>query len=167
MADGISYRLKEDWKGHGGSGPIANALNAIAQQLNNAEVVSGGTCRPTEYGLRIETSGFPWDRMVNGFTVQGANVTIIEPEIQVGAETPISASDLTIEITADYQYIGIQFNWSSWILSGWGPSLTKPASDATYLRRWLYQFRLQGGRASLHRCNLLGVHVPAAYGDAS
>ena len=116
---------------------------------------------------------FPWGRVVNGYEITGTSVSIIDPEIQIGDSTPVATATQSRTITADYQYVGLQFDWDAWSVSVTTPSLTKPTSDDDYLRKWLYQFRYTAGSSgspasvSIHRINNIGgLLIPAAFGDA-
>ena len=109
---------------------------------------------------------FQWDKVANGFSISGATVTIIEPELQIGDEAPHTIVDTDVTITTDYQYVGLQYVWATGVLSITTPNTTKPVPEGSTYRKWLFLFRLQGGAASMHRAGNLGtVVIPAMYGD--
>jgi len=115
MQNGNEYRLKDNWQARSQSrnSAVAEALNALAMQLNNAEVITGGTCRPTQFGLRIEVDSTqyaaPFDCVsfsTDKFIIRGEGVEhvirrggISDEFFWVGTWTGFTASGTNYEIT--------------------------------------------------------------------
>jgi hypothetical protein len=150
-----------------------DVLGDHGRRLDAVESVTSGEATdplPQDMSSRDDQptwgSIFPWNKVVNGFTISGATVTIVEPELQIGDTTPYTLADTDVTITSDYQYVGLSFTWATSTLAITSPNTTKPVPSGTVYKKWLYLFRFDGSRASLHRAANLGVvTIPAMYGD--
>lgn len=125
-------KLKDDWraKGNGRSSELAAFLNQIAYQLNNAEVISGGSCKVTDFGLRIEvdaTGGVtilhPFKFAVTGTStgsVESGRVWADEKEITI---TGFPASDINCASNTKFY---VKIDWT-----GGGEDPTATWTEAT------------------------------------
>jgi hypothetical protein len=155
--------ISETWKGKGTAAPLAQALNAIGGVLNNVESGDGINAYVRNGRLVIELTGggsdVDFSLFCFGFTIAGATVTIKGGEMQWGVNDPSIMEDAgPIPLTADYQYIGIEFDRDSRSIVTIGPDANASLfrSDSQKFRTWLHQFRLVSGKASLHRIGHLG-----------
>ena len=156
---------------------LYQAAVATVQEIpvSNVSLIGGNDDGPQLPGMPFDQyqsqseAPIEWAKVINGYTVSGANITIIEPEIQIGDQSPVSISSQTVTATADYQYVGIQYTWATEVLALWGLDATKPASDDNIYRTWLYQVRYDTSTSkitSIHRYNNFGsIKIPAAFGD--
>ena len=132
------YILKDDWESIGSSEmwkKITEWMNAIAKQLNRAEVVSGGTARPTDLRFRIEVDGAgadtsPWS----------LSCSIASPVVSVTAGTisfadqvyTVSGGDVTLTGATEYVYV---YHMKDHNDSGIGHVSTYPISNGD---RWYW-----------------------------
>lgn len=149
-------------------GKVESGLRDVESRVVGAEGGADALTRfrstPVLPDLRLPPQGFPWERMTNGFRIDGTIVTIIEPEWQFSDAAAVSITNQNVTISADYQYVWAELNLTSMALSI-GQDVTKPSNDDTHLRRWLYQFRLINSvYVFMYRFNG-GIYTPAAYGD--
>lgn len=119
---------------------------------------NGTTFSPRQAG-GSSGSDFDFSKLCLGFAIAGATVTIIGGEVNWGTNEPIEVVDTQVNLTADYQYVGIEFDGAE--LRVIGPSTIKATfrRDATVYRKWLYQFRLVEGMASLLRAGGLAGNI--------
>lgn len=113
---------------------------------------------------------FPWSKLRFGYTISGTTVTLKAGEVQWGRHDPVELGDTNFVITADLQYIGIEFTYSSTAptITALGPSVTKTnfKSDDLAFRTWIFQWRLVSGVVSLYRIGNMGdIKIPAAFGE--
>ena len=162
------YQLKEDWKPSGNSASaqrLADFLNAVAMQINRAEIPSGGTARPTENGLRIEVdNGFDWSKLSYGYSIGGAVVTIYPGTIRMHgvAEYPNAVSE-TVTLTGSTEWVYAEGARGAVTLTtpDIKHSSTEPATTSTHLRIPLYKFTSTvPGTYSLARiCNMGDINL--------
>jgi len=109
---------------------------------------------------------FPWSRCAFGFSLAGAVVTIYAGEIQIGVNPPVACADADKTLSQDHQYIAAEYTWATKTIAIGDPTTDKPVSDGDVYRRWLYQFRLQNGYASLEKIGHFGnLEIAAHFGD--
>ena len=111
-------------------------------------------------GDSFDTSKFAF-----GFTISGVVVTVKAGDVYHGKRTNYyNVPDTNVTITADYQYIWVEYPFGQGYAQIAGPSTVKPATDATTFRCWLHQFRKQAGVVTLHRIGHLGnIEIPGVY----
>ena len=97
-----------------------------------------------------------------GYSISGAVVTVNAGYLVRGTRNPISVAGDSIELTADHQWIWIQYTIGATAALA-GPSLTRPQSDDAVYRKALYQFRLVTGIASLEYDARTEPELPGAY----
>lgn len=110
------YRLKEDWKPVGGSKiakKLADWMNSVAKQLNRAEVVSGGTARPTELGFRIEVDGLGNDDMPFWLTYVTTAIRVRQGTVQRNGTSVTLAPDSGEEYKSITALVGGAFGASA------------------------------------------------------
>lgn len=109
---------------------------------------------------------FPWDMCEGGYKLTGlTTVRVNRFEVQRGYSEPVVINDTVHTITADYSYIGWEYDLDANTAVGknFGAAVTY---ETGFVRRWLYQFRLVEGRISLNRINLFGFTMNTVYADA-
>jgi len=75
-----------------------------------------------------------------------------------------NSPDTNITITADYQYVWVEYTIGGGSAQIKGPSTILPLTDATYYRCWLHQFRYQNSVVSLYRIGHLGnIELPGVF----
>jgi hypothetical protein len=108
---------------------------------------------------------FPWAKCCFGYRlIDATHVKIYGGEIQIADATPVAAFEATLEITVDYSLVGYEYNHGTgaFAIKNFGASITY---DASYYRKWLYEFRLVSGAISLNRLNFMGASLPSNFGD--
>ena len=100
-----------------------------------------------------------------GFSISGKVVTVKAGGVYHGKRTLwYNCPDTNITITADYQYVWVEYTIGGGSAQIKGPSTILPLTDATYYRCWLHQFRYQNGVVSLYRIGHLGnIELPGVY----
>ena len=105
-----------------------------------------------------EATGTLWD----GIILYGTNAVV-----QVGANTGIT-------ITADGQYVGIEYDTTDGTVSLYGPNVTYPVSSGAVYRAAMYKFGYDSGSGVAEIANPLGIleggrpiHIAARFGDAN
>jgi hypothetical protein len=106
-----------------------------------------------------------------GFSISGAVVTVTAGEIHHGSRTVIDVAQTNITITADYQYVWVEYTFGA-AAGGYPPAAvipapqpSRPVSDETTFRCWLHQFRAINGVVSLYRIGHLGnIELPGSFG---
>jgi len=131
------YRLKEDWKPVGSSKMwkmLTDWMNSVAKQLNRAEVVSGGTARPTDLGFRIEVDGGDAEPWAFQCSIVSPVVTITPGTIRLSdANYEITApTDVTLTGATEYVYVYLMKSGSG---TGTGHSSTNPVSNGD---KWIF-----------------------------
>ena len=122
--------------------------------------------RPVLEYVRGPGATFPWgDTWAFGLGIDEDEVTIYPGDICIGADVPVSSIESVRAITTDYQYVAVEYDWSADTLTVGSPTTTKPVSDDSVFRAWLYQFRYASGQASLYRLGSGGMNLllPANY----
>jgi len=110
-----SFRLKDDWKPVGANKSakkLADWMNAISNQFNNAEIVTGGTINASNVGLRLEVdsgSSFPWSKLAFGYAL---DKNIDDPEDPY-TECTINPGSVHVHGITD-----IEFDGGSKVLTG-------------------------------------------------
>jgi len=131
------YRLKEDWKPVGSSEAAkrqADWMNAIARQFNRAEVVSGGTARPTELGFRIEVdSDGSSASLTFSCSLASPVVTVTLGSIWF-ADAQYAVAEDTVTLTGATEYVYVWHN-KDHSDSGIDHSSTPPISNGN---RWIW-----------------------------
>jgi hypothetical protein len=94
----MSLVLKQDWTGKGKSKNVADALNSLAYQLNNANVPSGGTAVPTATGFQIEVDNDADDQIHQFQVTTGATIEAVPAE----GETPEVTASISVDISAGW-----------------------------------------------------------------
>jgi hypothetical protein len=162
--------IKPEWRGKGGSAPVARALRDLGRTLGDVRGQDGVEVQ-IRHGRMTFSGGGDWLGVLRyaclGISrISGATVYLNGGEVQWGVQAPIELADAEVEITADYQYLGVAFNGTALTLLA--PSTDKAAfrSDASVWRTWLYQFRLINARARLYRIGRLAgnIEIPAWFG---
>lgn len=124
-----------------------------------------------QVGMRKVSSGLTLDSTVcfgyilNPDGDNTAEVKIYSGELHHGTRAIIDIPDTKVVITADHQYVWLEYVYASGNASIAGPSTSRPVSsdaDSTY-RKWLYMFRLISGVASLERNGLWNVELPGSF----
>ena len=147
-------------------------LNELADRANvtgeRVQTGPGGTVilpPPRQYIVRP----FPWgsDHPWGLVSVSGATATIAAGEFEVGAGTPLETIQTTFTITADAQYIGLQYNPETAALSLISPTQSKPISADGMFRTWLYFFEYTSPTATYIKHNLTGGWHGALFAAAT
>ena len=108
---------------------------------------------------------FPWDKMAFGYALAGgAVVTINGGEIQIGSSVPVVIAAANVTVAVDYCYVGLRYTYATKTLAiaNFGASITH---NGTTWQKWLYEFRLISGVASLYRIGWLNPSFPSIYAD--
>jgi hypothetical protein len=101
-----------------------------------------------------------------GFSISGAKVTVAAGEVQWAEHDPVEVASVEKDLTVDYQYIGVEFDGTTFTILDPDVDKTKFKSADGKFRTWLYQFRLVAGAASLHRIGcLMNIMIPARFGN--
>lgn len=121
---------------------------------------------PEQETLRM---GFPFgsDHPWGIEEMYGATVTIAAGEFEIGAATPLATAKQTFTITADAQYIGLQYDPSTASLSLISPTTSKPVSADGMFRTWLYFFEFSSSTATYVKHNLTGGWHGALFAAAT
>ena len=124
------------------AGRIADAVRKV--EASSEDV--GAREAPTKFQFL-----FPWHKIGFGFRLGGDpsrvlgsgpdKVMIYEGEVQYGLRGYYSTPDSVVTLTADHQYVGVQFDTTNMELSLIAPTTTKPESESFIVRWWLYLFR--------------------------
>ena len=141
--------LKQDWKGKGKSKNVADALNSLAFQLNNANVPSGGTAQPTPTGFQIEVDG---DRPVAfKCTLSGAIATVAIGTIRkhgIGKWGISEDTDVALTGTEEWVYVSMPRAGGTVTIQH---SSTEPESNSSTLKVPLCYYELSGTTYALVR----------------
>jgi len=140
---------------------IASAVRAV-----EASPVDLGSFRRRSRTVEAEaSSGVDYSDFTFGFSINGKVVTVKAGGVYHGKRTLwYNAPDTPITITADYQYIWVEYTIGGGYAKINGPSTILPLTDATYYRCWLHQFRYQNSVASLYRIGHLGnIELPGVF----
>jgi len=156
---GSEYSLKDDWKPVGKSKRakmLADFLNAIALQFNRAEVVSGGTAKPTENGLRIEAAGSGGLDLSNinfGYSIAGNVCTINSGNFRIhniGNYAIATSTPLTLTGAEAWVYVQHATDHSSTSVQF---AAIEPESNGTYYKVPLYHFVQISGSGNNYEIN--------------
>ena len=93
--------------------------------------------------------------------IDGAVVTVAAGQLDAGT-TEIVSAETDITITADGQFIGLEYDRSAGTLTVTGPHSSKPESSSDVIRTWLYVFDGDSTRCEMVRHNLTGIRLIAA-----
>lgn len=155
MSTGI--RLRNNFKRGGRANQVPMAHhNTIATLLNGATIIGGEiTLNPNgmvinPFASRGGGGAADLSTYCFGLTLEDDAATILAGEVLWGASV-FSVGEASMQITDDYQYVGLEATFTGAALIGPSTNLDMFRSDATTVRCWLYQFRLIDGLASLHR----------------
>jgi hypothetical protein len=109
---------------------------------------------------------FPWASLRFGYSISGTTVTIYAGSLFLGKNAAVSTSNADRTISADYQYVGVEYTFSTAAIAIGSPTTVEPVPTDTIFKQWLFQFRLQDGVVSLHRIGSMGnIYLPAVFGD--
>lgn len=152
-----------------GTYPSARMLENMYRMIIGMRGEDGTKVEIRHSGIVVSSTSSSFAKYCFGFTTSGAVVTIKAGAVYWGTHDPVIMGDTSATITADYQYIGIEFSpfetTPSCGLLGPSAAMAIFKSDATHYRRWLYQFRLSNGAASLYRIGSLGnIELPGNFG---
>ena len=99
-----------------------------------------------------------------GCTFSGLVVTVAAGEIHHGVRTPVVVATADKTITADHQYIAVEYIFATGAGSIGAPTVSRPQSESTTYRCWLAQFRLVDGVVSIEQIGHIGnVIIPGAF----
>jgi len=147
----------------------ASTVNALIQ-LHGARLVKQPprnryTSQEFPFSDRI-CFGWTWTAKATGTLWDGVILYGSNAVIEVGANTGIV-------ITADGQYVGIEYNTQNGAVSLYGPNTTYPVSDGQIYRAAMYKFGFDATSGVAEVANPLGIleggrpiHVSARFGDA-
>lgn len=94
--------------------------------------------------------------------ITGSTVTVAAGGIEIGG-TYYETTETEITITADGQYIGLEYDRTAGTVTVTGPHASRPVSGADYYRTWLYVFDGNGTTwCDVVRHNLCGLRLVAA-----
>lgn len=99
-------------------------------------------------------------------SINGATVRFNGGSVQCGVRDRATVADTDIELAADYQYVGIEYDFADNKVAFIGPftAVTMFCSDAEKFRLWLAQFRLEDGSAALYRIGHVGnIELPGTF----
>ena len=144
--------LKDDWKGKGVFGTLADWLNTVAKLLNGFAVQTGGRAQFTERGLKLFLTSFPWHLLSFGPVVSGLN----KVTIQVGnfvirgrvKATLAAATELTLTGSTAHIYAEIDDDSDTSVTVGF--SANYDATTIGKIRKYLYKFESSDGGVSYH-----------------
>jgi len=158
---------RHGWSGDPGTPTVLNEQLAEEVLETNRLVqtqpidMRGNQERPVRNPL-----GFPWNMCDFGYVRTGDDTfTIKAGEIQIGTNAPHIANGADITITTDGSFVGWQYRISlnSFTITNFGNSMTY---SADYIRKWLYQFSLNGeGFAHISRYGFMNPSLPAVFGS--
>ena len=153
-----------------GAYPSAKRLTETERILRGSRGIGSTRVRLRPWGLEIGGggAGVDYSKFCFGFSIAGATVTVKIGEVHWGRSNATAlAADAAVPLTADYQYIGIEFDPSGPSVVCLAPNANKAVfvSDSAKFRCWLHQFRLNEGLASLYRIGHIGnVEIPGWFG---
>jgi hypothetical protein len=154
--------IKTNWRGRGAGAPLARAMTTLGRTLESMRM-EDGSCLQKRAGRMVipsrSASSLNLSKFCFGVTFSGATVTIKGGEMQWGVNDPSIMEDAgPISLTADYQYVGVEFDRDSHSIVTIGPDANASLfrSDSQKFRTWLHQYRLISGKASLYRIGHLG-----------
>lgn len=102
-------------------------------------------------------------------SIVGNTVTINGGEVQWGVHVPATLDEEDFSITANNQYIGIQFNFSTNVLTWINPTTNRNQclSDETYFRTWLVKIAYIDSIATIANVGWQNnILIPSVFGDA-
>ena len=144
------YRLKADWKAVGDSASakkLSEWMNAVSLQLNSGEILSGGTIRPTQFGLRLEVA--PSGKAANFAVTKADDVVTVQPGsiIQHGIKEFVLTTAGTVTLTGSTEWVYLEVSRDA---ADGSPisvkhSATKPVSNSTVIRLRLKKYELSSG----------------------
>lgn len=142
------------------------SLRIIAGPGVTVQTSAAGTCiaatrKRSDAGLRTDYS--EW---VFGFQLQGNTAVFNGGDVNHGDYPPVVVGDFEKEITADGQYVYVEYDTLSHVASVADPTVSKPVSDAVVYRIWLARFRFYESPGVVYnwRVNHLGsIEIPARY----
>lgn len=155
----------------------ADGLRAIEEVLNTIAVVPVtddslvGVQRDSTFGkgweIRVPSGGATGSLDLSLFpfapTLSGLTVTVAAGEVRRGIRAAVIVAQTDVELTASaYIYVNVVLATMACTIA---QSATKPTSDATNYRRWLYYYTVADGVASLAGIGSLGnIELPGVTG---
>lgn len=89
-----------------------------------------------------------------GYTIAGDQVTFNTGKIMRGERPPAIVYSTTRQITEDYQFVAVEYNFDSRTAQIGAPTTDEPRSARPWFRHWLFQFgwkELEGGTVKVWR----------------
>lgn len=140
------------------------ALRLIAGRNMRKEETPDGTIAEAlvPAGAAASGSGLDLSKFAFGLSVSGSTITVKSGEVQWGLAVH-SVAEQTFTISADYSYVGLEFDNAAAAFIGPSTSISSFRSDASKVRLWLYQVRYTAptppatsGAVALHRIGHVG-----------
>ena len=135
-------------------------------------IAGGGTRSVTDMrrpSPRPVAQGFPWKRLVFGYTIDEANsrVRIYNGRLQWSDQGFATVADTNVTIagaSADY-YVGVTFNGTTLAIPSASTAESTFRSDSTAFRTWLYKFTRTGASIYLAEIGHMGIiELDASFG---
>lgn len=145
-------------------------LDSLSAKLRGMSATGGGD-QEERYGwsVPIYKSSLNLSKFAFGCTVSGTAVSVTAGQVLHAGHPPYTATSgmtawLSGILTADHQYVWVEYNLSNHEVFVRGPSTAEPRSDAQIFRVWLAQFRLINGAGSIERIGHIGnIIIPSYY----
>ena len=138
---------------------------ATVVRATEASPVNLAPFRRRSHQIAEAASVMDYSDFAFGFSVSGAVVTLIAGEVHHGKRNIYDVSATTKTLTADHQYLWIEYKMTDKTVAWAEPSTARVKSDDITYRVLFYQFRLIASVGSIERIYHIGnVEIPGAYG---
>jgi hypothetical protein len=138
MISAIPYRISR-------LGQCVAGVNALLQRCRELTPLDSATLKitngPDGWTGRAATpaaGGYPWDKVLFGYSIDGSTITILQGEIHYG-KLIVTNAQTDVVIAANNTYVSVKMDWQSpqpsLIVSG----TAKPQNDETFFFKWLYK----------------------------
>lgn len=105
-----------------------------------------------------------WSVFAFGCSVVGDVAAVNAGAVMHADHYPVGVTGASLVLTADHQYIWIEYDLSGHSGGIAGPSTVEPYSDAQTFRVWLTKFRLVDGVGSIEQIGHVGnIIIPSIY----